>query len=217
MTVAHCANGSQPQELAIRAGEWNTKTRSEPLPHQDRPVKEIVIHPHFHAGTLRNDIALLFLLEPVTLADNVGTVCIPTSRIPLENTCIASGWGKDAFISGRHSSILKKVELPLVDRTDCTEALRKTRLGKFYRLHKSFICAGGEPSKDTCQGDGGSPLVCSMRGFEKRYAQVGMVAWGIGCGESNVPGVYVNVAMYRAWIDKEMTARGLDNSYYTYE
>lgn len=210
-------DGSQPQELAIRAGEWNTKSRSEPLPHQDRPVKEVLIHPYFQAGTLRNDIALLILSEPVTLAENVGTVCIPSAKVRLSYKCVASGWGKDAFVSGRHSSILKKVELPLVSRADCTEALRKTRLGWFYRLHKSFICAGGEPSKDTCIGDGGSPLVCSMKELDNRYAQVGMVSWGIGCGESDVPGVYVNVALYRGWIDKETAARGLDNSYYTYK
>lgn len=46
--------------------------------------------------------------------------------------------------------ILKKVELPLIDRLQCLEALRTTRLGKYFVLHESFRCAGGEEGKDTC-------------------------------------------------------------------
>ena len=33
---------------------------------------------------------------------------------------------------------------------------------------------------DSCQGDGGSPLVCEILGNPGYYQQAGMVAWGIG-------------------------------------
>jgi hypothetical protein len=48
-------------------------------------------------------------------------------------------------------TILRKVELPIVPSADCQEELRQTRLGSFFRLHDSFVCAGGERGKDTCQ------------------------------------------------------------------
>lgn len=48
--------------------------------------------------------------------------------------------------------------------------------------------AGGEPGKDTCKGDGGSPLVCPIPGRVDRYYQSGIVAWGIGCADIN-PGM----------------------------
>lgn len=66
------------------------------------------------------------------------------------------------------------------------------------------------------QGDGGSPLVCPIGRLEdNRYAQNGIVAWGLGCKQS-VPGVYVNVALVRDWIDSQIRLLGLDTSYYTF-
>lgn len=56
-------------------------------------------------------------------------------------------------------------------RDTCENALRTTRLGHQFQLHSSFVCAGGEAGKDTCKGDGGSPLVCSIPGEINRYYQ----------------------------------------------
>ena len=43
--------------------------------------------------------------------------------------------------------------------------------GRRFRLHDSFLCAGGGKGSDTCTGDGGSPLVCQM-GDDDHYVQV---------------------------------------------
>lgn len=67
------------------------------------------------------------------------------------------------------------------------------------------------------QGDGGSPLVCPLRQDPTRYAQAGIVAWGIGCGEDGTPGVYANVALFRNWIDEQLVFNGLDVSLYSYQ
>lgn len=65
------------------------------------------------------------------------------------------------------------------------------------------------------QGDGGAPLVCPVgRPNENRYAQNGIVAWGIGCKESH-PAVYANVPLVRSWIDEKMNLIGLGTQYYT--
>lgn len=34
----------------------------------------------------------------------------------------------------------------------------------------------------------------------KRWTTVGIVSWGIRCGEKNRPGVYTRVSSYSAWI-----------------
>merc|ERR1711976_815601 len=71
-----------------------------------------------------------------------------------------------------------------------------------FKLDPSFMCAGGINGKDTCKGDGGSPLVCPSSQDPNTYIQAGIVAWGIGCGEDGTPGVYAEVSQASCWIDQ---------------
>lgn len=113
---------------------------------------------------------------------------------------MSTGWGKNAF--GDHGSfqrILNKVEVPVVGRKTCEVALANARLGPHFRLSEGALCAGGEEGRDTCEGDGGGPLVCAA-GPGGAYQLAGLVSWGIGCGRPGVPGVYVDVSYYADWI-----------------
>lgn len=33
---------------------------------------------------------------------------------------------------------------------------------------------------------------------------IGLVSWGVGCGTATVPGVYVDVNVYVAWIEEQI-------------
>ncbi|XP_077290846.1 phenoloxidase-activating factor 2-like isoform X2 [Arctopsyche grandis] len=219
MTAAHCVSSfaeSSAAKLKIRAGEWDTQTDNEILPHQDRDVEKIIIHPQYYADAVYNDVALLILKSPVDDAENIGYVCLPPARIdPPDSRCFATGWGRDNFgQDGIYRVILKKLELPIVQHGRCQIDLRTTRLGERFELHDSFICAGGEPGKDTCKGDGGSPLICPMIGKPDRYIQSGIVSWGIGCGDTGIPGVYAHVGAVRNWIDQQMIVNAIDMTPY---
>ncbi|RZC41480.1 Trypsin domain containing protein, partial [Asbolus verrucosus] len=205
VTVAHCVKNKKVQ-LTVRAGEWDTQTDKELYPQQDRDVASVTIHPQYYSGGYHNDIALLFLEDPVELAPHINVVCLPPQDTVVDDArCFSSGWGKDVFgKEGRRQVILKKIDLPMMPRGQCQENLRRTRLGSHFKLHQSFVCAGGEKGKDTCTGDGGGPLACPIQGYHERYFQVGIVAWGVGCGDYNVPGVYVHVAHFRKWIDEQL-------------
>ena len=209
LTAAHCVQPFGSSNLRVRAGEWDTQSDYERYPHQDRFVDQMIIHPAFHGGSLRNDYALLILDSPFVLAPNVDTVCLPTYKEDfLVSNCFATGWGKDKFgESGRFQNILKQVTLDLVPHSHCEVALQQTRLGEYFQLDPSFTCAGGRRNIDTCKGDGGSPLVCAKPDVNGvvTYYQVGIVAWGIGCGEDGVPGVYADVTGAVQWIAQELT------------
>merc|ERR1712048_421608 len=101
-------------------------------------------------------------------------------------------------------AIPKKVDLSLIPAAQCEAQLKvalnakKPGVGDRFQLDSSEICAGGEIGKDACTGDGGSPLVCQAQ--SGRWTVVGLVSWGIGCA-SDLPGVYVDIAHYRDWIN----------------
>jgi len=209
LTAAHCVDKFRqtPTELKIRCGEWDTQNQTEPYPHQDRYVQALNIHPEFDGRNLHNDFAVLFTSEDFVLSSHIDTVCLPQADELFDGTtCFATGWGKDKFGSaGQYQVVLKEIDLPVVSNYECQDKLRSTRLGQKYKLHDSFICAGGVNGKDTCKGDGGSPLVCPSKYDPNTYVQAGMVAWGIGCGEDGTPGVYASVSKALCWIDYAMS------------
>ena len=56
------------------------------------------------------------------------------------------------------------------------------------------MCIGFlEGGKDSCNGDGGGPVVCNGE-------LQGIVSWGQNCAERGHPGVYTKVCLYKRWI-----------------
>lgn len=215
MTGAHIAFKYAAEGLKIRAGEWDTQTNKEIFGYQERDISEIYLHSGFNPMTLQNDIALLRLSDPLELAEHINVICMPEQDESFDayKNCVANGWGKDVFgREGRYAVILKLVEIDMIPYNTCSMLLKRTRLGSRFKLHDSFVCAGGDEGKDTCQGDGGAPLACPIG--DNRHKLTGLVAWGIGCGQKDVPAVYTNVPKYRQWVDNKMAEWGFDTSVY---
>lgn len=197
LTTIYFRTGTQ---LRVRLGEWDAANTNEPIQPQQQVVAKIFVHPNFNANNLKNDVAILRLTTPVSLGQipTIGTACLTTSTY-VGSRCFVAGWGKNDFSgTGAYQAIQKEVDVPVLANTQCETQLRATRLGSSFLFDTaSFMCAGGEASKDACTGDGGSPLVCQTN---NRWYVAGLVAWGIGCATSGVPGVYVNVANFIPWI-----------------
>ncbi|XP_066975650.1 uncharacterized protein [Macrobrachium rosenbergii] len=203
LTAAHSINNINPLQMIIRLGDWDVSGQHEFYQHIELPVAYVVIHPEFYAGNLQNDIAVIRMQSYVdfNVYPHISPICLPDLGYSyfVGKRCHSTGWGKDAFGDhGQFQTILKEVELPVVEHHQCEAALRQTRLGYQFSLHQGMVCAGGEQGKDTCEGDGGGPLVCT--GPDGSLQLVGLVSWGIGCGQYGVPGVYVNVGHYTQWI-----------------
>ncbi|CAG9087960.1 unnamed protein product [Plutella xylostella] len=201
MTAAHCIKSHHAIDLRVRLGEWDVNHDVEFFPYIERDVLSVHVHPQYYAGTLDNDLAILKLQSPVewTKYPHISPACLPDKYTDYAGQrCWTTGWGKDAFGDyGKYQNILKEVDVPIHGHNQCQQQLRQTRLGFNYELNPGFLCAGGEEGKDACKGDGGGPLVCERGGT---WQLVGVVSWGIGCGQPGVPGVYVKVAHYLDWI-----------------
>lgn len=210
LTAAHCVK--QPEKYLVRAGEWDTSTDKERFQTQTREVVQVVIHEKYNQ-LHHNNIALLKLDKPFEADENIQAVCLPPPDANFNGMdCFTGAWGKDKFEDGRLQNILRRVEVPVVPHDKCQDAFRSTRLGPFFVLDKSYMCAGGEENVDVCTGDGGAPLVCPISEGNDRYFQAGIVAWGIGCGQKGIPGAYTDVTKFVAWIFDKMAALGVDAS-----
>jgi kallikrein len=85
------------KSLKIRVGKWDTQSAYEFFPHQDRLVVDAIIHEQYFPAALFNDVALLFLAEPVDLGPEAD-VCLPRSDQVFDGSrCLATGWGKNQF------------------------------------------------------------------------------------------------------------------------
>ncbi|KAG5307809.1 PEX16 protein, partial [Pseudoatta argentina] len=200
LTVAHKVVEYDNSDIIARLGEWSFESGK---PTIDIGISQISVRSTFNSQNLHNDIAVLRLSSPAPIASNrnINTACLLSTSVTPGTKCWVSGWGKDAFYNGQLQSTLKQVDLPVRSKANCQRALRRTRLGSNFVLDDSFMCAGGEGNKDACTGDGGSPLVCLTS--TGQYKVVGLVSWGIGCGDARVPGVYTDVSYFYDWIIKQ--------------
>ncbi|GLV45874.1 uncharacterized protein CBL_11671 [Carabus blaptoides fortunei] len=200
LTAAHCVDNyvshNGVRSITARLGEFDVRNNAEFHRHEEYDFAYIILHPEFSNRTLQNDIALLRLRFPVQRRPNIDFVCIPKIGMDFDSkqNCFVTGWGRRSQ-SAKHSEILKEVEVPLWPKIRCDYAL-KSHFGTNYSLPDTVLCAGAE-GNDACDGDGGGPLVCEDTG---QWYQVGVVSFGLGCGEKDTPGIYTKLNVLEPWI-----------------
>lgn len=156
-------------------------------------ITQVIPHPGYTSNGFDNDVALLKLATPL----NAMKATLVSSEMEATlgsagTTATVIGWG-GIFSGGPGSNLLKQVSVPLVSASSC--AAHYTT-----RFSNNMICAGfPQGGSDSCQGDSGGPLFVSNR--QGGSAQIGVVSFGDGCAEPNIPGVYARVANYRSWIE----------------
>lgn len=183
----------------------------------------MIIHPDYEPGSDYNNIALLFVSssEPFTDAPHIKPLCLPPKNLNLDRyysrkRCIVAGWGATTQNTSVYLPLIpKKIELSLVQKPACECKYRTLGLRHNYTLHNSILCAGGL-NEDACNKDGGAPLICQISGTTSYYHQVGIVFFGLSCGQTDTPGLYTTVDIFRDWIDKELLDRNIVKDSYIY-
>jgi secreted trypsin-like serine protease len=187
LTAAHCVEATAPGSVRVFAGTRDLDGEGVVV-----NVAEIKVHTQWNTNTMQNDVALLKLSTPLTLAaGKIEKVALAESAPSGGGLVFVTGWGATSE-GGSGSARLRKVVVPVVKFDDCNAA-------DFYNnsVKQGMMCAG-VGGKDSCQGDSGGPLTNRVR--PGNAVQYGIVSWGEGCAQPNKPGVYTDVATYREWI-----------------
>lgn len=198
LTAAHClvdnANTPTPAEslfVLMDSSDLNNPT-TQPV-----GIVEVIVHEDFVDTTSGKDIALL-KIESDALADPIE---LDGQSVIREDPALVAGWGaRSASINGLPQS------KPSVIRAANVEMTPGVSCGLMYPDYfgltdETNICAGVPGGGiDSCQGDSGGPLFRVTEDTNEPYAIAGITSWGIGCGESDHPGVYTNVNSYIDWI-----------------
>lgn len=197
LTAAHCVR----KHLVVRVGEHDLVVQEEG--EQEYIVQESILHPDYNRDTVDNDLAMLYLPEPVILGKTVGLACLPEQSEPLpesEQHCTIVGWGKEKKSHFFGTEVLHEARVPIVPMTDCMSVYEN------YYITSNMFCAGYRGGRiDSCAGDSGGPLLCQR---ENQWVVYGITSFGEGCGRQGKYGIYAKVPNYTQWIERTIENGG---------
>ncbi|XP_067472302.1 serine protease 27-like [Thunnus thynnus] len=198
LTAAHCFKSTSTAGLAVLLGLQSQEgSNTNAVSHR---VSQIIKHPSYNPSTFDNDISLLKLSSLVTFNNFILPVCLAASDSTFNDgvdTWI-TGWGNiGSEVPLPYPQNLMEVEVPVVGNRQCN-------IDYGGIITDNMICAGlREGGKDSCQGDSGGPMVTKTGSV---WVQAGVVSFGFGCAEPNIPGVYARVSKYQSWINSQVTS-----------
>jgi trypsin len=162
---------------------------------------------------LQHDVMLVKLYgesnKPFVKIHNPNTDDDPTDGEEL----VVIGWGdtNPDFDDPDLPDILQFASVNYVPNDMCEDSSGQTYIGArdqstYYfeydgKVSNDMMCAVDKDGQDACQGDSGGGLIrlgSDQNG--KDDVQLGIVSWGLACGDPNFPGVYSRVAEHYDWI-----------------
>ncbi len=158
-----------------------------------RSADFLITHPDYDDFTAENDIALFRITTPSSKTPTGLASHLTASLFEPGDIATVAGWGATSEDDPPSEDLLW-VDVPIVSDAACNASLFGIITGPL------MICAGDivNGGVDSCQGDSGGPL--SVPDPAGGWITVGIVSFGLGCGQPNSPGVYTEVAAFREWI-----------------
>jgi secreted trypsin-like serine protease len=189
LTAAHCLDedvlGVPPErvrDLKVIAGRTDLLSGRE---GREIAVSRAWVNPAYGGHSNAGDFAVLTLAEPLQGDSVIRMAADGDPAYTAGETATVYGWG-DTSGTGEYPDGLRAARVRVLSDALCEEAYPGGMDGTYDAT--SMLCAGeAEGGRDACQGDSGGPLVARGR-------LIGLVSWGIGCGQAGNPGVYMRVS-----------------------
>ncbi|RQM19346.1 hypothetical protein B5M09_014010, partial [Aphanomyces astaci] len=185
LTAAHCTG--RGYEFVSIGSHYNSGTKDG----ERIKVKQFINHPKHNAVTRSYDFAVLILEQP----SKFPPVQVSFDTMAPGTPMILRGWGR-TISGGPVSQSLMEVGVDSISNDQCAKVLAP------HTVNEAMLCAGGKLGEDSCQGDSGGPLTVESNGSVQL---VGVVSWGVGCGNLGNPGVYSRISIARDFIEPFIT------------
>ncbi len=214
LTAAHCLVDETFGEIQLsNLSVWVGITeRSEAIEKTRQTVKNVFIHPDYDQTDLLHDLAL------IQIEGNAG---LPISILPdneqraftqniaanwlVENPIFqVSGWGLTN--PDDVTSLTQTLQQTLLLAVPLVTCLEQWQDGGIDLTHHQIVCAASpqEVIRDTCAGDSGGPLVwqspSNISDSDFGLRLVGIISFGLRCGDPEIAGIYTSVADYQSCI-----------------
>ncbi|RHY47339.1 hypothetical protein DYB30_010337 [Aphanomyces astaci] len=176
LTAAHCLNIGLT--YVVVGTHYLTGFADGELANVTQEIK----HPN------ATDVGIVILDRNIT---SIQPVTVSFEFIPADVLTWVRGWGRITS-DGPKSRVLKELSVTTWENTRTSAALSP------YRVTDTMLGAGGVKGEDSCGGDSGGPLTIEENGTVRL---VGLVSWGLECGELGKPGVYERASAARAFIE----------------
>jgi secreted trypsin-like serine protease len=199
LTAAHCLPDTQPDEVDLFVGSNALPAGNGASGGLRVHADEIIIHDDYDPLTNDNDIALIHLIGPAPSELTVAVVATPDldkSHNQPHSDAVVIGWGRTSE-GGSTTPVLMRVWVDLQDSEVCEANYREVI--PTVDITENMFCAGLiGGGADSCQGDSGGFIGAPIG--DRRYVQLGVVSWGVGCARPDLFGVYTRVGNYTDWI-----------------
>lgn len=167
LTAAHCIVTTEktykPKEILLYFGQHNRFDWNEANSLRMR-VEEIIIHPDYDRRRVPRDadIAILLTKNRVMFNEFIQPVCLwsmeDDRNIKIDAMGTIVGWGRKS-IEQMTSTIPRKIELPMVSRSECLATSQELSMV----LSNRTFCAGTLDGNGPCHGDSGMKFRMSLQ------------------------------------------------------
>ncbi|KAI9598216.1 trypsin-like cysteine/serine peptidase domain-containing protein [Syncephalis fuscata] len=219
LTAAHCVVAIKESEKAGKLVMNNPSkyTINIGLNSNANPTlivpKNVYAHPKYMWATVRYDVGLLELSQPLKFTDAIQPVKLikDESKLSANQMLTAAGWGIDS--KQNFATKLNRVDLLNGSPEFCAKTDRN-----YLQYRDQILCTAYVRGKGICGGDSGGPLLAKVansngavgRKAAEAWLQAGVHSYGINilgrsagvCGEEGNVGFFARTGHFISWISQ---------------
>ncbi len=199
LTAAHCIvmGGATNGNTTIHAGSTDQTNNSN---GQVIQAQTLYVHPNYNSSTQENDIALIYLSQPLHFNHSIVPIeyansCnTTTSDVSSGNNAFLTGWGITCNACPGATN-LQGVLMPIISQTNAM-ALNQAYNSNYTANISNNMLPLYNIGTGAGPGDSGGPAVIDNNGYN---INIGASSWGYW-PKDQLPTIYTNVRNYATWI-----------------